>query len=257
MTPAGAAARGEQPSGDADDAAWPFGVSRTPTMTIGSALSILQREFPAVRVSKIRFLEDQGLVSPHRTPSGYRTYSQADVERLRFCLAAQRDSFLPWKVVRERLAELDQGGPDVPAPGARVVTEDGDLVATDAPSRLTAGQVAERAGCEGETVDALTRGGLLSTDAGGKYPPVAVEIATLAVQLAEHGVDQRHLRTVRNAADRQVDLIEQIVAPVRSQRSGPSASGARARSHALASELAKTFTALHTALLRSAVDRLE
>ena len=92
MSPAGAAAGGEQSSGDEETSGWPFGVSRTPTMTIGSALSILQREFPAVRVSKIRFLEDQGLVSPHRTPSGYRTYSQADVERLRFCLAAQRDS---------------------------------------------------------------------------------------------------------------------------------------------------------------------
>ena len=255
MSPAGAAARGAEPTGDQEEGGWPFGVSRTPTMTIGSALTILQREFPAVRVSKIRFLEDQGLVSPHRTPSGYRTYSQADVERLRFCLAAQRDSFLPWKVVRERLAELDQGGPDVPAPGARVVTEDGDLVVTDAPARLTATQVAERAGCDAATVDALTRGGLLPMDAGEKYPPIAVEIAILAGQLAEHGIDHRHLRTVRNAADRQVDLIEQIV--VRSQRSGPSASGARARSHAQASELAKTFTALHTALLRSAVDRLE
>ena len=258
MSPAGAAAPGGESAGAREDSGgWPFGVSRTPTMTIGSALSILQREFPAVRVSKIRFLEDQGLVSPHRTPSGYRTYSQADVERLRFCLAAQRDSFLPWKVVRERLSELDQGGPDVPAPGARVVTEDGDLLTSATPSRMTAEQVAERAGCDEPTVDALTRGGLLRRDAGGKYPPVAVEIATLAGQLAEHGIDQRHLRAVRNAADRQVDLIEQIVAPVRSQRSGPSASGARARSHALGSELAKTFTALHTALLQAAVDRME
>ena len=125
------------------------------------------------------------------------------------------------------------------------------------PARLTATQVAERAGCDAATVDALTRGGLLPMDAGEKYPPIAVEIAILAGQLAEHGNDPRHLRTLRNAADRQVDLIEEIVAPVRSQRSGPSASGARARSHAQASELAKTFTALHTALLRSAVDRLE
>lgn len=256
MSPAGAAAPGEEPT-EGNDGGWPFGVSRTPTMTIGSALSILQREFPAVRVSKIRFLEDQGLVRPHRTPSGYRTYSLADVERLRFCLAAQRDSFLPWKVVRERLTELDRGGPQVPPPGARVVTEDGELLTPTSPSRLTADQLAEQSGCDAATVDALTRGGLLRTDAGGKYPPVAVEIATLAGQLAEHGIDQRHLRAVRNAADRQVDLIEQIVAPVRSQRSGPSASGARARSHALASELAKTFIALHTALLRASIDRLE
>lgn len=226
-------------------------------MTIGSALTILQREFPAVRVSKIRFLEDQGLVSPHRSPSGYRTYSQADVERLRFCLAAQRDSFLPWKVVRERLAELDAGGPDVPAPGARVVSEDGELIAGSSPTRLTGEQVAERAGCGADLVRTLTGAGLLSQDAGGKYPAVAVEIVSLAAQLGEHGIEQRHLRSIRNGADRQLDLIEQIVAPLRSQRSGPSASGARARSHALASELAKTFTALHTALLRSTIDRME
>src|SRR5699024_7751095 len=146
---------------------------------------------------------------------------------------------------------------DVPAPGARVVTEDGDLLAPAAPSRLTAEQVAERSGCDASTVDALTRGGLLRPDAGGKYPPVAEELAVLAAHPAEHGIDQRRLRAVRNAADRQVDLSEQIVAPVRSQRSGPSASGARARSHALGSELAKTFTALHTALLQAAVDRME
>src|SRR5690625_5698820 len=93
-----------------------------PTMSIGAALGILQREFPAASVSKMRFLEDQGLVSPRRTASGYRSYSQADIERLRFALAAQRDSFLPLKVIRERLEELDRQGAGAPSTGARVVT---------------------------------------------------------------------------------------------------------------------------------------
>lgn len=259
MTAAGAADRGEDSGhhGNSTEETWPFGVSRTPTMTIGSALTILQREFPAVRVSKIRFLEEQGLVSPQRTPSGYRAYSQANVERLRFCLAAQRDSFLPWKVVRERLAELDAGRQDVPVPGARVVTADGEFIVEEPPTRLTTQQVADRAECEISVVQTLTTAGLLMPDSAGKYSATAVEVTQLANQLADHGIDERHLRSVRNGAERQLDLIEQIVAPLRSQRSGPSASGARARSHALASDLAKTFTALHTALLRSHIDRME
>ncbi len=241
-----------------DAPSWPFGVSRTPTMNISGALSVLKREFPAISVSKVRFLEDQGLVSPHRTPSGYRRYSLADVERLRFALAAQRDSFLPWKVIRERLADLDAGGADVPAPGARVVTEDGDLVADPAPhGRLTAEQVAEQAGCSVDRIAALTATGLLVADAAGKYPGGAVEIVRLADELAAHGIDDRHLRTLRSAAERQLDLVEQIVAPVRSQRTGPSASGSRAKSHAMATELARTMTSLHTALLGAGVDRME
>src|SRR5699024_5428887 len=130
-------------------------------MSIGSALGILQREFPTASVSKIRFLEDQGLVSPRRTPSGYRSYSQADVERLRFVLAAQRDSFLPLKVIRERLAELDAGAAPAPPPGARVVTEDGDLVVTAAPGRYTAEQLAEASRCTVDQIESLVHAGVL------------------------------------------------------------------------------------------------
>src|SRR5699024_12836227 len=116
---------------------------------------------------------------------------------------------------------------------------------------------AERLRCLASLVGSFTAAGLLMPAPGGTYPPAAIEITQLAHQLADHGIDERHLRSVRNGAERQLDLIEQIVAPLRSQRSGPSASGARARSHALASDLAKTFTALHTALLRAHIDRLE
>lgn len=235
---------------------WPFGVPRTPTMSIGSALSVLQQEFPAVSISKIRFLEDQDIVCPHRTPSGYRTYSQADIERLRFALAAQRDSYLPWAKIRERLDELDNGTAGVPAPGARVVTEDGELSSAVTRSRLTLPQLAEAAGADEELVTELTEVGLITTDAGSKYQAGAVEVVRAVVELGEHGVQTRHLRAVRSAAERQIDLVEAIVAPVRSHRSGPGSAGSRARAHTLASDVADSFARLHSALLRAGVDRL-
>lgn len=235
---------------------WPFGVPRTPTMSIGSALSVLQQEFPAVTISKIRFLEDQDIVCPHRTPSGYRTYSQADIERLRFALAAQRDSYLPWAKIRERLDELDNGTAGVPAPGARVVTEDGELSTAVTRSRLTIAQLAEATGAEESLVTELTEVGLIATDAGSKYPAGSVEVVRAAVELAEHGVQARHLRTLRSAADRQIDLLEAIVAPARSHRSGPSSAGSRAKAHTLATDVAESFARLHSALLRAGVDRI-
>lgn len=241
---------------DAESERWPFGVSRTPTMSIGSALSLLQQEFPAVSVSKIRFLEDQGIVCPHRTPSGYRTYSQADIERLRFSLAAQRDSYLPWAKIRERLDELDAGGAGVPAPGARVVTEDGELTGSVSRARLTAEQLAEAADAEVALVHELTDAGLVGTDAGGKFPSGSVEVVRAALELAAHGVQTRHLRTVRSAAERQIDLVEAIVAPVRSHRTGPGSAGSRAKAQTLAGEVSDSFVRLHAALLRAGVDRL-
>lgn len=236
---------------------WPPGVSHTPSMNIGAALSILQREFPTVSTSKVRFLEEQGLVSPHRTPSGYRTYSQADVERLRYALAAQRDEFLPHKIIRERLAALDAGVTHAVAPGARVVAEDGELVSSGTRARMTAAQLAEAARCEVEVVEALTSASLITTDGGGKYPGSAVEIVRLATELAEHGIDGRHLRTLRSAAERQLDLIDQIVAPVRSHRTGPASGGSRAKAHTLAADLSEAFSRLHTALLRAGIERLQ
>ncbi|MGC0250705.1 MerR family transcriptional regulator [Pseudactinotalea sp. Z1748] len=249
-------ARAEEQTGDGDGESWPPGVSRVPTMSIGSALGILQREFPAASVSKIRFLEEQGLVSPRRTPSGYRSYSQSDVERLRFVLAAQRDSFLPLKVIRDRLAELDAGLAAVSPPGARVVTEDGDLVVAAGRARYTTAQLAEASGRTEADIEALVKAGVLVADAGGKFPGALVPVAKFAGELAEQGIDERHLRAIRIAAERQVDLIEQVIAPVRSVRSGPSSTGARARAESMAADLAETLAQVHTAILRAGADRL-
>ncbi len=225
-------------------------------MSIGAALGVLQHEFPAVTISKVRFLEDQGIVAPHRTPSGYRTYSQADIERLRFALAAQRDSYLPWAKIRERLDELDAGGAGVPAPGARVVTEDGELTGAVSRSRLTTDQLVEASGADDTLVDELAEAGVIAKDAGGKYPAATVDVVRAAVELAEHGVQARHLRAARGAADRQIDMIETIVAPVRGRRSGPASSTARARAQTLATDVSGAFGRLHRALLNAGVDRI-
>ncbi|MFV0425976.1 MAG: MerR family transcriptional regulator [Beutenbergiaceae bacterium] len=240
----------------ADDR-WPSGVSRTPTMSIGSALGVLQQEFPTVTISKVRFLEEQGIVSPHRTPSGYRTYSQADIERLRFALAAQRDSYLPWAKIRERLDVLDAGTAGVPAPGARVVTEDGELTGSVGRRRLSAAQLADETDTEPAVIEELTDVGLLVIDPGGKYPSQAIDVVRAANNLAEHGVHTRHLRAIRTAAERQLDILDAIVAPVRSHRSGPRSAAAAARAHTLACEVADSFSTLHSALLRAGVDRLQ
>jgi DNA-binding transcriptional MerR regulator len=231
---------------------WPPGASRTPSMSIGAVLAVLQPEFPAVRISKLRFLEEQGLVSPSRTGSGYRMYSQADVERLRFALAAQRDSFLPLKVIREQLADLDAGLPVQGAPGTRVVTRDGELVAPRPTARVGAEEIADLTGASVAEVAEMADAGIITADGRGRYPGRAVQVAQAALALARHGISPRHLRTVRTAAQREADVIDQVVAPERAQRSG----AARERSAAKAAELAELYARLHAELLRSAVDDL-
>jgi DNA-binding transcriptional MerR regulator len=241
---AGRAAGGREP--------WPQGVSRSPSMNIGAVLGILKQEFPAVTVSKVRFLEDQGLVAPQRTPSGYRRFSQADVERLRFALAAQRDSFMPLRIIRERLAELDAGVGETMAPAARVVSADGEPVGRRLPARLRTSELADATGASIEEIATLTGAGLISQDAGGRYDSSAVQIVAVAGALHQHGIDARHLRSIRSAADRQVDLVAQLTAPVRAQ----AANANRERARAMAQEISVLCGELHTALVRAGVDRL-
>lgn len=231
---------------------WPQGVSRSPSMSIGAVLGLLKPEFPAVTISKVRFLEEQGLVSPQRSPSGYRRFSQADVERLRFALAAQRDSFMPLRIIRERLAELDAGRGEGMVPTARVVSADGESVAASLPARLRSSELADVTGATLEEIAMLTGAGLITQDAGGRYDSSAVQIVAVAGALNQHGIDARHLRSLRSAADRQVDLVAQLTAPVRASASGAS----RERARSMAQEISVLCGELHTALVRAGVDRL-
>ncbi|HEY0217598.1 MAG TPA: MerR family transcriptional regulator [Cellulomonas sp.] len=239
-TPSGATT--VQPEGSGP---WPRGLSRRASMRISDVLAALRLEFPAVTNSKLRFLEEQGLVDPVRTPAGYRQYSPADLERLRFVLREQRDRYVPLKVIGERLAALDAGLEHEPLSPARLVPEE------DAPdvARYTTAALAREASVDEQLVVDLVQAGVLRPSASGHLDPWAKDVVVAAAALAEHGINARHLRTVRSAADRQIDMVEAVVAPWRGQ-SSPSARG---HAGVVAAEVGELCTRLHTALVRGGV----
>ncbi|WP_454048649.1 transcriptional regulator FtsR [Cellulomonas sp. Marseille-Q8402] len=238
------------PAGQAvEPARWPRGISRQASMRISDVLAALRIEFPTVTNSKLRFLEEQGLVDPVRTPAGYRQYSPADLERLRFVLREQRDRYVPLKVIGERLAELDASvDAEQPSP-ALIVTEDGVPRSGAVDARYTTAALAGEAGVDEDLVVDLVQAGVLRPSASGHFDAWAKDVVVAAAALAEHGLEARHLRSFRSAADRQVDLVETVVAPWRGQTS-PSASG---RASTVAAEVGELCTRLHTALVRAGV----
>jgi DNA-binding transcriptional MerR regulator len=243
-------------------------------LSIGDVLGLLRPEFPDVTISKLRFLEAEGLIEPMRAPSGYRKYTRAHVERLRFVLTAQRDRYLPLRVIREQIEALDRGErvvglaplpspPSVPAPvpAARPapvpVTPRVAPVAPIAPApaprtdfadntRLTREQLAERSGLDESGLVDLEQYGLLVPGPNGFYGVEALTVARIAAQLAEYGLEGRHLRPYRATADREVGLLAQLVTTMAKQGSPG------AREHALETvhELAALCAQLHGALVR-------
>ena len=221
----------------------------TARLTLGEVLAVLRDDVPAVSISKIRYLESEDLVHPQRTPSGYRKFSAADVARLRYVLAAQRDQYLPLRVIKEHLEALDRGEPlPVPANGAAVVPPsaagDGDA---DGSRPLSAEQFARAAGLEPEQLADCVQFGLLSTDEHGRHPAADLPVARAAAGLARHGIEPRHLRAYRNGVDREAGLVEQVVAPVLRARSEE----ARTRAMEKLRELAALSAQLHQALLEA------
>lgn len=221
---------------------WPHDVSHEPAMKIGEVVEMLRRAFPALSISKVRYLESEGLVRPYRVGNGYRRYSAADVERLRFALTCQRDEYLPLSVIRERLSERDSQ-PAQARP--RVVAVEGRRVdlAADA---VTAAQLCEQVGLEPGQLDELEAIGLVSADNRGRYSPVARRVAGLAAAVHASGVPLRNLRSLRLAAQRSADLVEQAGAAAR-HRGDP---GADERAATLARQLGE----LHAVLLQREVD---
>jgi DNA-binding transcriptional MerR regulator len=174
-------------------------------LTIGTVCRRLQDEFPDISISKIRYLEDQGLLAPRRTQGGYRLFSEEDVERLETILRLQRDEFLPLRVIREELA----------SPGvAKAPKRRRGLSATE--EELGVGELCERAGVTPALARELEDFGLLAprNENGTKrYTEGDVDVAATCAKLARYGISARHLRTFRTAADREAGLLEQIVAP--------------------------------------------
>jgi DNA-binding transcriptional MerR regulator len=229
-------------------------------MSIGAVLDLLRPDFPDVTISKIRFLEAEGLVTPERTASGYRRFTAYDCARLRFVLTAQRDHYLPLKVIKAQLdahpdGELPRTGSAYGVPRLVPVSADPDDSATAvsgvAPTqmRLSREDLLDRSGVEDELLTALVKAGVITTGPGGFFDEHSVVITQCARGLAEYGVEPRHLRAFRSAADRQSDLIAQIAGPV--VKAGKA--GARDRADDLAREVAALAITLHTSLIKSAV----
>jgi DNA-binding transcriptional MerR regulator len=217
---------------------------------IGQVLNLLRPEFADVTISKLRFLEAEGLVDPLRTPAGYRKYTPAHVERLRVVLAAQRDRYLPLRVIRERLREGDRllgaATPGGPAPAA----EPGE-------GPLTRDQVRERSGLDEMGFADLEQYGLLVRGPGGFYGPEALTVACIAARLGLYGLAARHLRPYRATADREVGLLAQLVPPLSKQGGrgdapgpGPTRPDGRAQALETVKELAALCAQLHGALVR-------
>jgi len=245
------AARVPEPGEDAAPEPWPHGISRRATMRISDVLRALRTEFPNVSHSKLRFLEEQGLIDPVRTAAGYRQYSPADVERLRFVLVEQRDHYLPLKVIKERLAALD-AGTETESLVPRLATTDGDPGTASVRRRYTVDALVSAAGVERDLVDGLLEVGVLRQLPGGQLDAHALDVVVLAAGLAEYGIEPRHLRSLRTAADRHVSLVQQVVAPWRSQQTA----SARAHAGTVAGEVGELCARLHTAFVRQGIDDL-
>ncbi|SEO86130.1 MerR family regulatory protein [Trujillonella endophytica] len=221
----------------------------TPRLTIGEVLSVLRDDFPDVTISKIRYLESEDLVHPERTASGYRKFSTADVARLRYVLAAQRDQYLPLRVIKEHLAALDSGLPlpGGPGPVAEAAEAAQSAVAGNGDGTMGPEEFAEAAGMGLDQLADCVQFGLLTTDAEGRHPAADLAVARAAAGLARHGLEPRHLRVYRTAAEREAGLVEQLVTPVLRARSDD----ARGRATEKLRELAGLSAQLHTALLES------
>ena len=221
-------------------------------MAIGQVVKVLEKEFPATTVSKVRFLEEQGLVLPHRTAAGYRKYSRADVERIRLVLAKQRDSYAPLRVIREELEALDAGVDVEPAPRARLVASDGIAVEPQAGASVSVRELGELTGCDREQIEGYVKLGLISPDLGGRFPGGVVRVVRLLNDLVSVGMPARNVRAIRNGAERTADIIDQAVSSTtRRDRAGD-----RERARAQAEEMSARAGALYAALLQVAVESL-
>lgn len=227
----------------------------------------LSADFPDLSVSKVRYLESAGLVRPGRAPSGYRRYDDDDVARLRFVLVAQRDHFWPLRVIGEVLDAWDRGldppeigvlpvaatsrpgrsGTGGPTPGSPTAGDE-ELAAVRVRSlRLTRGELCLSAGIDEDTLAEVEGFGLVSPT-GHHYGESALAIAREVAALGRHGIEARHLRPLRSAADREVSLVAAAI-PRSRRRTGSPGGTDRSRAEALAA-----FVRLRTALVRAALE---
>ncbi len=231
--------------------------------SIGEVLNRLKDEFDDITISKIRFLEAEGLISPDRTESGYRKFADGDIDRLRYVLRAQRDRYLPLKVIKDELARIDAGMPletpaTTPEPEDLATLRSDDdipIIATSllaSPTTdvaLTMAEVAETVGIDVATVRGMVEHGLLpDTD---RFDGSDLRAARILAELVRAGLEPRHLRMFAQFADRQVALLEQLVAPLLRQRNPEARNEAQDRMERLGERGAQLHRELLGRRLRS------
>jgi DNA-binding transcriptional MerR regulator len=222
------------------------------TISIGEVLTLLKKDFPDVTISKIRFLESEGLVTPERTTSGYRRFNEHDIQQLRAVLTLQRDQYLPLKVIRDHIGD---GLPDPDAPPRAPIAGTGlrpeDFRPGAGRVRMTREELADASGLPEAFVAQLEGIGLVWATPAGHYDEDALAVANVVARLSAFGVEARHLRSFRVVADRETGLVEQIATPY----SQPRDRDGRAREQETIRELASLFVQLHAALLRAELIR--
>jgi DNA-binding transcriptional MerR regulator len=239
--------------------------ARKAFLTIGQVLGELEREFPDLTISKIRFLEDEGLLHPERTSAGYRKFSREDVARLHYVLTCQRDHFHPLRVIKDNLDALDRGlDPSAdsgsPAPrqpralaSVRALPSPDDFLPDVATLRLSREELLQTAGLTIQTLTELERIGLIGPVPGTRhYDGVALDVAITVVALAPYGLEPRHLGGFRAAVDRHSGLIDQVVTPHARVRTPEARAKAQEMSRELAAHLVSLYANLVKAKLTSA-----
>ena len=229
-------------------------------LSIGEVLTKLRGDFADITISKIRFLESEGLIEPQRTPSGYRKFTSRDLDRLRYVLMAQRDQYLPLRVIKENLDALDRGleptpnGVAAPRVNLGIATIDGEIAPSvfgeQSEMRLSREELLSASSLSEDQLVELESFGLISLR-GRHYDGDALSVAKAVAEMSAFGIEGRHLRSFKTAADREIGLIEQVITPFTRQKS----SEAKARAEEVQKEMAALSVRLHSALVRSGLNR--
>lgn len=224
-----------------------FSARAAKLLTIGKVLNQLSAEFPDLTPSKLRFLEEQGLVTPQRTESGYRKFTESDVERLRIVLELQRDKYLPLKVIRDYLADLDAG---------KQPTLPGESSVNSAHVRQIRNRKFSLIELIAETAisdDLLQQAQEVQLLGADPFEHSDVEIARALVHLQRFGIAPRHLRGLKAAADREIGIIEGVIAPVLRKND----TGARSRAAHYAAEIENQFAAIRNELIHAVINKID
>jgi DNA-binding transcriptional MerR regulator len=226
-------------------------------LSIGEVLEAIRGDFPDVSISKIRFLENEGLIAPARTGSGYRKFYEDDVARLRYILSLQRDHFLPLRVIREKLSEREANGSrEASAPlsspaGGRA----SEAAASSTPPEeeflpLEREELRRRAGVTESQLADLEEFGMLGRPADGSYDATDLALVEAAAGLFAYGVQARHLTMFKQSAERETALLSQLVAPLAAKRDPH----ARAEAERMLERMADLTRRLRAALLQHGLD---